>query len=62
MRHSLLPSNAGTHSFRLSALGGFNVQHDLAILLFSTKDLGVDLELDVLLGENLLEVLAVADG
>lgn len=47
-----------THSFRLSALGSLNVQHDLAVLLLGTDNLGVDLELDVLLGEDLLEVLA----
>jgi hypothetical protein len=47
-----------THSLGLSTLCSLHVQHDLAILLLSTHHLGVELELQALLGQNLLEVLA----
>lgn len=43
----------------LSALGALDVDEDLAVALLSTGDLGVQLELEALLCQGLLELLAV---
>ena len=45
----------------LATLGSLDVKEDLAVLLLGTNDLGVDLELESLLGQDLLEVLAARD-
>lgn len=48
-----------TYSLLLAVLGSLDVEDDLAILLLSRHDFGVELELETLLGEDLLEGLAV---
>lgn len=47
-----------THRLLLVALGRLSLDDDISTLLVRRKDLGVEFELDALLGENLLELLA----
>jgi hypothetical protein len=48
-----------THGLFVTALGGFNINLDDTINNLGTVDLGVELELEALLLQNLVEVLAV---
>jgi hypothetical protein len=51
---------APTHSLLLAALGSVHLQLDRLAFPLGANDLGVELELDTLLRQNLLELLAIA--
>ena len=53
-----LITESKAHCLLFTALGSFDFELDVVTILLRTHDFGVELELETLLGENLLELLA----